>query len=88
MKITVKNKKEEKKEIPFDEIPVGAVYVARFHDGPIVLKLNDGEAVLLSHSDENEENELSDWFEIADGFKGEPATKILGKLTEIVVEEY
>jgi len=38
MKITVKEKQEEKKEVPFDKIPVGAVYIARFHDGPIALK--------------------------------------------------
>jgi hypothetical protein len=30
----------------------------------------------------------ADWFKIADGFKGKPAYEILGKLTEIVVEEY
>jgi len=28
-----------------------------------------------------------DWFEIADGFKGKPAYKVLGKLMEIIVEE-
>jgi len=83
MKVTVKSKeKKESHGIPFDEIPVGYVYVALYSDGPIALKLCDNEAVLLGYSDND-----SDWFSIASGFKDEPASKILGKLTEIVIEE-
>jgi len=82
MKITVKPRKEEKnKNVPFDKIPVGYVYVSEFSDGAITLKLKNNEAVLLSHFRDE------DWFEIADGFKGKPAYKVLGKLMEIIVEE-
>jgi len=81
MKVTVKPKQAEKRqEIPFDEIPVGCVYVVEFSDGPTALKLKDKQAVLLSH------HNSEDWFEIANGLKGQPATKILGKLTEVIVE--
>jgi len=81
MKVTVKPKQTEKsQEIPFDEIPVGYVYVAEFSDGPIALKLKDEQAVLLSHYDGG------DWFCVTEGFKGMPATKILGKLVEVIVE--
>jgi len=55
--------------------------VVEYSDGPIALKLKDKQAVLLSHHNNSE-----DWFEIAEGFKGTSATKILGKLTEVIVE--
>jgi len=85
MKVTVKPKeKKESCKIPFDEIPVGYVYVALYSDGPITLKLKNGDAVLLSYNDGLSVNE---YLEIAKGFKGKPAYKILGKLTEIVIEE-
>jgi len=81
MKVTVKPKQTEKRqEIPFDEIPVGYVYVAKYSGGPIALKLKDKQAVLLSHGSSE------DWFYVAEGFKDEPAYKILGKLTEVIVE--
>lgn len=82
MKITVKPKQKEKHEnIPFDEIPVGYVYIAKYSNGPIALKLEDNEAVLLKYSNN------SDWFEMAHGSKGQPAYEVLGKLTEIIVKE-
>ena len=85
MKVTVKPKtQKENQKVPFDEIPVGYVYVAKYTNGPIALKLNCGEAVLLRHYDDLPG---SDFFEIAAGFKGEPAIKVLGKLTELIVEE-
>jgi hypothetical protein len=85
MKTTVKKKQEEKKQVPFDKIPVGAVYVAGNPTGPLVL----GKAVLLAnYVDDDKGMATADWFKIADGFKGKPAYEILGKLTEIIVEEY
>ena len=81
MKVTVKSKQKENMNVPFDEIPVGYVYIAERHNGPTALKLCDEEAVLLTHWN----NDV--WFEMAGGFKGQPAYKILGKLTEIIVEE-
>jgi len=82
MKVTVNPKeKQDNHDIPFDEIPVGYVYVALYSDGPIALKLCNGEAMLLKYGNGDE------WFTIADGYNGKPASKILGKLTEVVVEE-
>jgi hypothetical protein len=83
MKVTVKAKQEENMNVPFDEIPVGYVYVAQWAGKPIALKLHGGAAVLLNYNTETE----NDFLEIAVGFKGKSAYKILGKLTEIVVEE-
>ena len=81
MKVTIVPKeKEDNEEIPFDEIPVGTVYIAESKAGPMALKLEDGEAALLTFNND-------DWFVLADGHKGTPAYKILGKLTEIIVEE-
>ena len=86
MKVTIKEKqkKEKNHEIPFDEIPTGYVYVTKYSDGPIALKLNDNKAVLLCYENDDD---YYDWFEMADGFKGTPAYKVLGKLTEVIVEE-
>jgi hypothetical protein len=82
MKITIKPKqKREDHDVPFNAIPAGYVYVVSIGDGPIALKLKHNEAVILNHSTG------VDWFELAVGLKGDPACKILGKLTEIVVEE-
>jgi len=79
MKITVISKeKPELKEIPYDEIKPGMVY--RIKGGIVVLKLTDEQAVLLHGVG-------GDWFTLADGYKDDPATKILGKLTEIIVKE-
>ena len=82
MQVTIKQKKEKNESVPFDKIPVGYVYVVEEEYGPTALKLIDGEAVLLNHSGNNDT-----WLAIADGFKGKPAHKILGKLTEIIVKE-
>ena len=100
MIITTKPKKTEKVVIiPFNEIPVGHVYVVKYYDGPIALKLKGNNAVLLCDNEDDTDNRFEDdtdnrfendtdnRFEIADGFKGEPAYKVLGELTEIIVEE-
>ena len=81
MKITVKSERKENMNVPFDEIPVGHVYIAEYRGGPVALKLCNGEAVLLTHWDDGA------WFCMAAGFKGTPAYKVLGRLTEIIVEE-
>jgi len=81
MKVTVKEKQKEKNhKIPFDEIPVGYVYVCAFQ-GNTMLKLKNDEAVALTWHDGD------DCLSIANVTKNKPACKILGKLTEIVVEE-
>jgi hypothetical protein len=76
MKVIVK----PKCEIPFNEIPTGYVYVCSFQ-GNTMLKLQNGEAVALTWSNGD------DCLNMAAVTKNKPATKILGKLTEIIVEE-
>lgn len=84
MKITVKEKQEEKGKVTaFNDIPVGYVYIVTCKGGPVALKLRDNKAVLLTYGCEYN----PDWFTLAVGFEGRPAHKILGKLTEIIVEE-
>jgi hypothetical protein len=84
MKVTVKAKQEKSCEVPFDEIPVGYIYVVYSTTEPIALKLENNNAVLLGHKGAFSD---SNFFKIANGLKGTPAIKILGKLTEVVVEE-
>ena len=86
MRITVKEKQDQDQDknmnVPFEKIPAGYVYIAGNNHGPVALKLNNSEAVLLSFCRYG-----IDWFNMAIGFRNEPAYKILGKLTEIIVEE-
>jgi len=82
MKITVIPKeKPEPKKILYDEIEPGTAYVCAFQ-GNVMLKLQNGEAAALTFADTD-----SECFSIACVTKGQPATKILGRLREIVVEE-
>lgn len=83
MKVTVKSKEKQDCKIPFDDIPIGYVYVAGYSGGPVILKLRNGESAVLSLSYDNSRT----FFGIAAGWKGESAHKILGKLVEIIVEE-
>jgi len=83
MKVTVKQKPKKKEKVKFENIEIGQVF--KYQSGIIALKLADDESVLLKHfSGDN-------WFKIAAGFylnyKKEPIKKILGTLTEIIVEE-
>jgi len=74
MEITVKN--QEKKTIPYGKIEPGQVY--EIVGEGIALKLHGGEAVLLK-------NVKDDWLVVADRLKGAPATKILGRISEVIV---
>jgi len=79
MKITIKEKSSD--VITFNNIKPGMVYEIRC--GVTLLKLAGNEAVVLNYSNGQ------DWLEVASSgkgnFRGEPATKILGKIDEIVV---
>jgi len=80
MKVTVKPKQTEKsREIPFDEIPPRSVY--KISNEVVLLKVNAENAVILVG------HEGCDYFSMAGGYKTYPAVKILGKLTEVIVEE-
>ena len=81
MKITIKPKqKEGNQRIPFNMIPTGYVYTIH-SGGPVMLKLSGDVAVLLCHNSGN------DCFAGIYDFSIASAYKILGKLTEIVVEK-
>jgi len=77
MKIT---ETQKPKSIPYTEIKPGMVFVVR--DGCKMLKLENNEAVLLTWP-----CGIADRFDLASGYKGEPATKILGYVKEIIVKE-
>lgn len=88
MKTTIISEQKKSQKTPFDKIPVGYVYMAGDSTGPIALKLRDGEAVLLANYFIGEEGmPTDDLFKLADGYKNVSAHKILGKLTEIIVQE-
>jgi len=81
MKITVIPKeKPEPKKIPYGKIEPGTVYESAFQ-GCTMLKLKDGEAAALGWA------RGANCMALAVANKGLPATKILGRLIEIVVEE-
>jgi len=80
MKVTVKERqKEENHEVPFDEISAGYVY--KVFDDAVLLKVDSTNAVLLKRCGG------CDYLGIAHDYKNFPAVKILGKLTEVIVEE-
>jgi len=77
MKVTVKEQKSC--EIPFDEILIGYVY--EVDDGAVLFKVDGNNAVIFKGFGGY------DYLGLACGYKAFPAIKILGKLTEIIVEE-
>jgi len=79
MKVTVKSKQVVSVKIPFDEIPSGSVY--ELDNGIVLLKVGFNNAVILK------EHSGCDYFGMSYGYKCMPAIKILGKLTEVIVEE-
>ena len=85
MKITVRPILKLKNQVvPFDEIPVGYVYVIQRPGEPVMLKLCKDEAVLLNYGAGLNSDER---LKLANDFKGLPTNRILGKLTEIIVEK-
>lgn len=87
MKITIKAKQEEVQKIPFDAIPVGMVYVAESSVGPVALKLCGNEAILLAdYGEDDTDTPTDDCLMLCAGYKDVPAYKILGKLTEVVID--
>jgi len=83
MKITVKNKEPEVKQVFIKDVPVGYVFEILDSGAGYVkaLKLWDEKAVLLRYSAGD------DWFELKCKTAWEDSpVRILGKLTEIIVE--
>ncbi len=79
MKITVIPSKQKPQTISYNEIEPGTIYQVK--DGTIILKLHYDAAVLLEYPSGGT------YLEIAKGYRAFPAVKILGKISEIVVEE-
>ena len=86
MKITIKGNEKVEPKITIEDVEPGYVFEI-FNSGPTTggkvkaLKLEDGEAILLTYSSG------CDWFEILDDESWDNSpVKILGKLTEIVVD--
>jgi len=82
MKITVRQRMKDIEKVAFKDLKAGTVY--KIDIGVTLLKLNGEEAVILKDSSGR------DWLNMAGkgpgNFHGMPATKILGKLIEIVVK--
>ena len=79
----IPKKEQEERKIPFKAIPAGTVYEAIA--GILLLKLENGEAVLLNYGINT--RDFGDRLVLAKGFKNYPAIKILGRLKKITVEE-
>lgn len=84
MKITVRKKEPEIKQVFIKDVPIGYVFEILDSDANYIkaLKLWNEKVVLLKYSTGH------DWFELKSGsaWKDSPI-RILGKLTEIIVEE-
>jgi hypothetical protein len=83
MKITVRKKEPEVKQVYIEDVPVG--YVFKIHDScckPDALKLRNNRFVLLNFL-----NEDDSYLEVNDGTWRDTSVEIVGKLTEIIVEE-
>ena len=87
MRITIKEKRSvQSKPINLEDLEPGMVIQFGIDKSPIGLVISDGKGgndiVLLCHYADDDNG----WFQIAMGWKTMPIVKILGKLTEIVVE--
>ena len=85
MKITIKKNKPEVKQVYIKDVPVGYVFkILNYKNndkGPTALKLCADRFVVLSYTSGYS------WFIIGDAGWKDYTVKILGELTEIVVEE-
>ena len=80
MEITVRKKESEKTKSTIADVKPG--YVFKIMRGPIALKLGAGDVVLLKFTNGG------DWFGVWDERSWKDSSvKILGRLSEIIVEE-
>ncbi len=89
MKITIKEEKTRPNQpLRLEDIEPGSIIEFDIDHSPIGLvisKVGGGrEIVLLCHKFDNDDDNA--WFQLAAGWKKYPIRKVLGKLTEIVVE--
>lgn len=83
MKITVKNKEPEVKQVFIKDVPVGYVFEIynAWNNTLKALKLCGGKIILLTYSSGD------DWFTLGQSCWEKYPVKILGKLSEIIVTE-
>ena len=84
MKVTVRPKPKEEVDLRISDIKPGYVfkiYQGDNYPGPLALKLKNDKFALLTWGDG------ANWFVMDDGSWGNPSVKILGKLTEIIVQD-
>jgi hypothetical protein len=83
MKITIKESVQKQKKIKLEELEPGTIIEFDVIDSPsgLVFDSTKGKEILLLTLAPD-----IPWFEIAMGWKTMPIRKILGKLTEIVVD--
>ena len=85
MKVTIKKSTEPKQLLRLEDIEFGSIIEFDTNDSPIGLVISSiddsRDIALLKHSIDG-----LDWFQLAAGWKTQPIKRILGKLTEIIVE--
>jgi len=88
MRITIKEKKSiQSKPVKLQDLKPGTIIQFDISQSPTGLVISgdkDGNDIaLLCHDHDTDDG---DWFQIAMGWKTMPIAKVLGKLTEIIVE--
>jgi len=85
MKITVRKKEPEVKRTLIKDVPIGYVFKIledEYNDsGPTALKLGEGKFILLTYSFGDE------WLVVGESCWNDYLVRIIGELTEIIVEE-
>ena len=89
MKITIKENVTELKQIlKLEDIMPGSIIEFDISNSPVGLVVStvsgENDIVLLAHLFSN--GHFEDWFQLAAGWKKQPIKRILGRLTEIIVE--
>lgn len=85
MRITIKKQTQIEKPIRLQNLEPGTVVVIQ--NGPTAfviegMERKNRELTMLTHNSDGTDG----WFSVPGGWKSAPITKILGKITEIIVE--
>lgn len=85
MKITVEKKEPKVKQMFIKDVPIGYVFEildSEYGNGGVTgLKLHKNRFILLQHG------YGTDWFEIGESCWDDYSVRIIGKLTEIIVQQ-
>lgn len=80
MKVEITKREQPKEEACLSSLPVGTVFRYDGTRGPVAIKLDKGEVLLLAHGDG------ANWLALAGGWKDEPIGEILGQIVGVAVE--